>query len=237
MFFFISTSLGKVFKLATTGRSGVLHNRKITIQPDSFYFFIVPKTFIFGKLNNGQKIPMRSIKHIALGVFLTFSVFCAVLYTSCTKDACKGVTCLNKGTCSGGICTCPTGIGGTNCEKVYRKLYAYTYKGTSTYSTPTYNITGADSNNTLVFSAPNDTNYTKMQMVWNNPGMPPITLPVIITNSSANGSNFTIVQTPVDTFTYNGTGSVNGTTASASITKVRPNGVKTLVVINDFNKQ
>ena len=58
---------------------------------------------------------MRSIKHIALSAILTLSAFCAVLYTSCSKDACKGVTCQHSGTCSGGTCTCPTGYEGTRC--------------------------------------------------------------------------------------------------------------------------
>jgi hypothetical protein len=59
---------------------------------------------------------MRAIKQIALSAILTLSAFCAVLYTSCSKDACKGVTCYNAGTCSGGTCTCPTGYEGANCQ-------------------------------------------------------------------------------------------------------------------------
>lgn len=175
---------------------------------------------------------MRSIKHIALGSFLTLSVFSAVIYASCSKDACKGVSCLNKGACNSGICSCPTGIGGSNCEKIYRKSYAFVYKGIATY-----NIISADSNNTLTFTAPNDTNYTKMQLVWNNPGFPAIGLPIVLTNSSDNGSNFTITTTTVDTFTYNGSGSVNGTTASMVVSKTHPNGPKIIVYLNDFNRQ
>jgi hypothetical protein len=59
---------------------------------------------------------MKSVKQIALGAFLTISAFSAVLYTSCSKDACKDVVCNNGGTCSGGNCTCPTGWLGTHCE-------------------------------------------------------------------------------------------------------------------------
>jgi hypothetical protein len=59
---------------------------------------------------------MKSIKYIALSAFVTISAFCAVLYTSCTKDACKGVTCQHGGTCSGGNCTCPVGYEGANCQ-------------------------------------------------------------------------------------------------------------------------
>lgn len=59
---------------------------------------------------------MRKLKQIALGAFLTVSAFCAVLYSSCTKDPCKDVTCQNGGTCNDGKCTCTTGFEGTNCE-------------------------------------------------------------------------------------------------------------------------
>ena len=180
---------------------------------------------------------MRSLKHIALGAFLTISVFCAVIYTSCSKDACKAVTCLNFGTCNGGICKCKTGIGGNNCETIYRNLYANNYKGIATY-----NIVGADPNTILTFNAPNDTaDFTKMEVVWKNPGLPIVTLPVTITNSSPTGSNFMIVaNTPVDTLLYNGSGSVNGTTASMTLTKtpIPPHiGPTVIVYFNDFNKQ
>ena len=72
---------------------------------------------------------MKSIKLVAFSAFLTISAFCAVLYTSCTKDACKNVTCLNGGTCSGGNCTCPTGYEGTTCQTKSRDKFVGTYLG------------------------------------------------------------------------------------------------------------
>ena len=66
---------------------------------------------------------MKSIKHIALTLVLTVSAFCAVLYTSCSKDACKGVTCQNGGTCSGGNCTCAPGYEGTSCEALSQSKF------------------------------------------------------------------------------------------------------------------
>ena len=181
---------------------------------------------------------MRSIKPIVFGVFVTLSVFCAVLYTSCSKDSCSGITCLHYSKCGGGSCNCLKGTGGANCEKEYRKLFSGSYTGTSLYSTPTYNINGTDSNNKLTFEAPDDTLYTKTNMVWYSSSPHPITLAIVINNSTDNGYNFTIVQATIDTLIYNGTGSVNGTTASVSMTKARLNNtsVKTLVMFNDFNK-
>src|SRR6185437_11259305 len=114
---------------------------------------------------------MKSIKHIALVTIVMLSIFGAVLYTSCSKDTCKGVTCLNGGTCSGSVCACPTGIGGVNCETVYRTLYSNgPYGGNATYSSNIPNDTAyiahTDTNNTLSFSYGNDSNYTKMYFTW-----------------------------------------------------------------------
>jgi hypothetical protein len=66
---------------------------------------------------------MNSFKKILLASVVTLGAFGTVLYTSCSKDACKGVTCQNGGTCSGGNCTCTTGYEGTNCETVSRDKF------------------------------------------------------------------------------------------------------------------
>ena len=66
---------------------------------------------------------MKKIRQIALGAILSVSAFSAVLYTSCSKDACKDVTCQNGGTCSDGNCTCVTGYEGTNCETASRTKF------------------------------------------------------------------------------------------------------------------
>ena len=100
---------------------------------------------------------MRTIKRIALGAFLAISAFCAVLYTSCSKDACSGVTCQNGGTCSGGNCTCTTGYEGTSCETLSRTKFVKSWSasdlvsGSSTPISYTANIAaGAGSDVTQV---------------------------------------------------------------------------------------
>jgi len=100
---------------------------------------------------------MKSIKRIALGAFLTVSAFCTVLYTSCTKDECKDVTCQNGGTCSGGTCTCPTGYEGTSCETKSRDKFVGTYVGTEicTTGTDTYNITVASNSDNIKLTMSN----------------------------------------------------------------------------------
>jgi hypothetical protein len=178
---------------------------------------------------------MTSIKQIALGAFITLSVFCAVLYASCTKDACKGVTCLNKGNCSGGICTCTVrGIGGSNCQTVYRLLYANKYKGIATYD-----ITHADTNNFLIFTANQDTMFTQMKLEWTDTGTTVITMPIVLTNNAATGSDFIITPTTAGNYTYSGTGNVNGTVANVNLTLMLSSGVgqPIFVTLANFNKQ
>ena len=190
---------------------------------------------------------MKSAKHIALSIVLTLSVFCAVLYPSCSKDACKGVTCLNAGTCSGGACTCLPGIGGNNCQTVYRLLYDSTYAGIATYSTSyTDSATGVDTSyiirvdtgNTLVFSVGPDSVYTQMQLVWNRPnGQSAVSMPnIILTSFSANGSTFT-ASGSADTFNYSGTGTVNGSTASLNLVGSHPVGPSVIVTLNNLAVQ
>ncbi|MCW3121104.1 MAG: hypothetical protein JWQ38_596 [Flavipsychrobacter sp.] len=94
---------------------------------------------------------MKSFKQIALGVIIAVSAFGTVLYTSCTKDACKDVVCQNAGTCTDGKCTCPTGYEGTNCETKSRDKFVGTYVGTETCTvgTDAYSITLAANSDAL----------------------------------------------------------------------------------------
>jgi hypothetical protein len=134
---------------------------------------------------------MKSIKHIALTVVLTVSAFCAVLYTSCSKDACKGVTCQNGGTCSGGNCTCTTGYEGTNCETLSRDKFVGTYTGSEICSIGTDNYTIA-----LTASSNN------LQLTY--------------TNLYNQGFTATCNMAATDSFTFAGSDAVSGATYSGS---------------------
>ncbi len=50
-----------------------------------------------------------------IGVLIAGS---ATIYTSCVKDPCSGVSCLNGGSCDNGTCVCPLGYNGTRCEYI-----------------------------------------------------------------------------------------------------------------------
>ena len=189
---------------------------------------------------------MRSIKHIALSIILTLGVFGAVLYTSCSKSACKGVTCLNGATCSGGICQgCPNGIGGNNCEIVYRQLYNHTYDGFATY----YNqkvrhdsvfvdssyVIRVDTGNTLTFMSGNDSVYTQTQMTWSRPGQTSASTTIVLANNTANGSSFTTLSTfQIDTFSCTGSGTISGSNATLNIIATPPHSPAILITLNNL---
>lgn len=73
---------------------------------------------------------MKLFRHIAFSAMLTLGAFAAVTYSSCTKDPCKDVSCLNGGTCASGNCTCKTGYEGTDCGTLSRTKFVGTYVGT-----------------------------------------------------------------------------------------------------------
>ncbi len=63
--------------------------------------------------------------YVFVTLIITMLAFTAVTYTSCVKDSCAGVTCLNYGTCYGGSCSCPTGYAGRHCENLATTYVEY----------------------------------------------------------------------------------------------------------------
>jgi hypothetical protein len=176
---------------------------------------------------------MKSLKLVLLSAVLTLGVFFAVFYTSCSKDSCKAVTCINGGTCGGGLCNCKDGTGGLNCEVIYRNIYANTYKGSG----------GPDDsgrlyhNNTFTFVVTPDSTYTTMQLTWTNPGVHTVTFPLTLLHNASSGSTFSLASTPVDTFTFTGTGSVSASVASITLTETHPHSTPVIITLNNFVKQ
>lgn len=163
---------------------------------------------------------MRPIKQIAITAILMICTFCAVLYTSCSKSACSGVTCLNTGTCTGGMCTCPTGAGGNNCQTIYRLTYANpssTYVGFGAKDTGSLHPDSA----TMVFTTPPDTIYSNMTLaIRDSSNHIFAVLPITLTNNSASGSTFVLRGTVAldTTVIRSGSGSISATTASLNLT-------------------
>ena len=188
---------------------------------------------------------MKLVKQIALGAFLALCISCVFIYGSCTKDACKAVTCLNGSSCYGGGCMCDSGIGGTNCQTVYRQLYGNTYVGNAIISyapTDTTFVSYTENNNTQTFSYGTDSTYTLMTLVYKDNSGTVFTCPINLMNNTPTGSTFKVG--PIkggagNAFTYNGTGSVNSTIASVNLSATPDDTTKSVVhiTLSNFSKQ
>lgn len=159
---------------------------------------------------------MKRLKYFVITGFLTLSAFAAVTYSSCTKEACNNVVCLHQGTCLGGICKCDVtdsvGIGGGNCEIVYRKIYAGVYQGFA--HNPGHSDTA-----TFKFEAPNDTTeFRSMTMTWiESTGA--ISFPIQLIRTTPGGGAFGIPKFVKDNKTYIGNGTIDGKTATINMSE------------------
>lgn len=81
---------------------------------------------------------MRNIK-------ILFFLFALAIFSTSCKDECKDVNCLNGGICDEGICDCPVGFVGENCEQKVN-----------------FNITGVK--DTIVYV--NDTTNVPITVTW-----------------------------------------------------------------------
>jgi len=74
---------------------------------------------------------MKFWKQSLLTLVLFAGVFTILFYTACEKNACDNVTCQHGGSCSNGICLCPTGYEGPQCQTLETARYVGTYVGYS----------------------------------------------------------------------------------------------------------
>jgi hypothetical protein len=65
-----------------------------------------------------------------LYIKILFTSTCCILlavvgaiYSSCNRDKCRTIICMNRGICNNGSCTCPEGYEGINCETENRKKF------------------------------------------------------------------------------------------------------------------
>ena len=150
---------------------------------------------------------------------------------------------MNNANCGGGTCICKPGIAGTNCEIVYRNLYAYSYKGNLRMTGQLDTVRSIDSNlynYNMIFNAGTDTaDYTTMTLEWSDStGRDVLSMPIVLRNNSNSGSDFTVPAITKDTFTYAGAGSVSSTAASMTLTRTHPHGsTKVVFSFNNFSRQ
>ncbi len=176
---------------------------------------------------------MKSIKYITLGALTVLGIFCAILYSSCSKDECGAVTCLNKGECKGGVCKCTKGIFGANCEIIYRDRYKGTYKGLPP------NEPYSDTTNLLIFNPTADTtNYNTMDVIWvDTHGTAKLILPIELQEHFSGGSTFAVIPLTIGSVTFTGNGTVNGNMASMQIMQKDTSGATGFWTFNNYLKQ
>ncbi len=75
----------------------------------------------------------NSLKTIFLSALSLMAIFTGV--TGCNEDKCKTIVCAYNGVCEEGVCSCPTGYEGPQCEKIMRDkfegIYQVMEKGTT----------------------------------------------------------------------------------------------------------
>ncbi len=91
--------------------------------------------------NQTKKRPVINALSIRTFIFLSL-FFSTYLFSGC-KDECADVFCLNGGTCTNGICLCPTGYSGINCEN--KTEVTLTFKN-NTFTTVFLRVNGINKN-------------------------------------------------------------------------------------------
>lgn len=86
---------------------------------------------------------MKFWKQILLTVFLFSAIAIVTVHTSCERNSCNGIKCYNGGSCGYGLCHCPTGYEGSQCETYMRSRYIGKYGGFTTCNNGAYTIDSA----------------------------------------------------------------------------------------------
>ena len=164
------------------------------------------------------------MKKIILGLLAVT----AVAFTSC-KDECKDVTCSNGGTCTEGICECPSGYSGTNCETSWASAFVGTYNVAETYILAGGG-TGTENFSSVITAGSDAKKITLSNFTLSGQN---INADLETTNSlKINAQTVTITGIQ---YTANGTGSIAGSTITLNYTLAQ-GGVVVLTVTDIYTK-
>lgn len=72
---------------------------------------------------------MKNWKLSLLTAFGFFAICAMVVFNSCEKDPCMDLDCKNSGSCVDGLCQCPTGWEGAECDIMAASRFLGTYTG------------------------------------------------------------------------------------------------------------
>lgn len=176
---------------------------------------------------------MKAIKKITLAAATLLGVAGAVLYSSCAKDECGAIECLNHGTCRGGKCQCIPGAGGASCEILYRKYYNGLYKGLPPDDPK------SDTTNALMFDyGVADSPYNGMDMTWiDTANLTVAKLRIDFTSMTTAGSTFSVVPSTTGGVSYSGNGSVTEHEATVQLKRRFTGGSEDMVYFQNYIKQ
>lgn len=74
---------------------------------------------------------MKSVKYVLIAALGFFGIASAVFFSSCEVDPCMELSCKNGGSCANGLCQCPVGYEGAECEIKSADRFIGTYAGLS----------------------------------------------------------------------------------------------------------
>jgi hypothetical protein len=193
-------------------------------------------------LSNNNKaqdvvIIMGPIKHILPGIIAIAGIFFVASFSSCKgRDFCESKLCRNNSKCESGICKCPTGVYGVNCEQEYRSKYAGEYTGLE----PTDTFTKYTDRLTFSVNTEDTSNYNIMAMHWIDTQVVQRLprLRIDLRNHTSTGSGFYVHDTLVDGFKVSGFGTINGQIATMKLSLLDTfSGTTRTFTFNNYLKQ
>lgn len=144
---------------------------------------------------------MKKVRTILLTGVLTMGIFSTVIYSSCSKkDKCDGIVCKNGGSCDDGVCKCPLGYEGANCETASATKFIGTFHVTD--NCPLVDSSHGSLNYSMTISAgPSATQLYVLNL--GNSSLPPSDY---LTATMTSSNELTIeAKTLSDNRTYSGT--------------------------------
>ena len=146
---------------------------------------------------------------------------------SCDTDPCSEVECGDYGTCLEGACVCDAGFEGDDCATMSRDKFVGTYLASGTATCPVSGNGTFDNVTTTVGISSTGADRATFDFGG-----------AVLLTCTVNGNDITVVNATVDGFNYSGSGSLNasGTTLTMTLNEEEP-GVETCVYAITAQKQ
>lgn len=176
---------------------------------------------------------MKLIKNIMLAGVTALGIGGSVFYSSCVKDQCGAIQCINHSNCINGQCQCLPGTAGGNCQTIYRDAYRGFYKGV-----PPNDSTSTGMHSLLFRYTDGDTLYKEMDLLWFDENNQEIAnVQINFMEQSLTSSTFSVVPTSAGGVTYSGNGTVSDRMATVQMKRTYTGGGYDMVYFNSYIRQ